>query len=165
MKNSKRVSTPAAALCAALLTLTALPSARADEATKPMALQSVMKQLGQDMQAVTAAISKEDWARVAELAPKIANHEQPPVMEKMRILTWLGTDAGKFRGFDGQVHQHGRRSGARRRPGGHRRIREAAAELPGLPSELPHGVHRSLLREALMTISLLRFERAPTSHG
>ncbi len=104
MKNSKRVSTPAAALCAALLTLTALPSARADEATKPMALQSVMKQLGQDMQAVTAAISKEDWARVAELAPKIANHEQPPVMEKMRILTWLGTDAGKFRGFDGQVH-------------------------------------------------------------
>lgn len=104
MKNAKRVSGPVTALCAALLALTVLPAARADEPTKPMALQGVMKQLGKDMQAVTAAISLEDWARVAELAPKIANHEQPPMMEKMRILTWLGTDAGKFRGFDGQVH-------------------------------------------------------------
>jgi cytochrome c556 len=104
MKNPKRVSAPVTALCAALLALAVLPAARADEETKPMALQGVMKQLGRDVQAVTAAISLEDWARVAELAPKIANHEQPPVMEKIRILTWLGTDAGKFRGFDGQVH-------------------------------------------------------------
>lgn len=104
MKNPKRVCAAVAALCAALLAPAVLPAARADEATKPMALQGVMKQLGQDMQAVTAAISLEDWTRVTELAPKIANHDQPPMMEKLRILTWLGTDAGKFRGFDGQVH-------------------------------------------------------------
>ena len=104
MKNAKRVAAPVTVLCAASITLAVLPATRAEEASKPMALHGVMEQLGQDMQAVTAAISKEDWAGVAELAPKIANHEQPPMMEKMRILTWLGTDAGRFRGFDGQVH-------------------------------------------------------------
>ncbi len=104
MKNAKRVSATAAALCAALLTLAWLPSTGAEEVAKPMALKGVMKQLGKDMQAVTAAISLEEWSRVAELAPRIADHDQPPAMEKMRILAWLGTDAGKFRGFDGQVH-------------------------------------------------------------
>lgn len=73
------------------------------EAAKPMALRAVMEKLGDDMQAVTGAISKEDWTLVAELAPKIAKHAQPPLKEKMRILTWAGSDAGKFRGFDGQV--------------------------------------------------------------
>ena len=72
-------------------------------ASKPMALRSVMEKLGRDMQAVTGAISKEEWALVAELAPKLAKHAEPPLAEKMRILTWLGTDAKKFRGFDGQV--------------------------------------------------------------
>jgi len=62
-----------------------------------------MERLDRDMQAVTGAISKEEWALVAELAPKLAKHAEPPLSEKMRILTWLGTDAGKFRGFDGQV--------------------------------------------------------------
>lgn len=69
-----------------------------------MALQRVMKQLGADMQLVTGAISREDWARVADLAPKIARHAEPPSTEKIRILSWLGTDAGRFRGFDAQVH-------------------------------------------------------------
>jgi hypothetical protein len=64
-----------------------------------------MDKLGRDMQAITGAISKEEWAVVAELAPKIANHAEPPVAEKMRILAWLGTDAGKFRSHDGQTHE------------------------------------------------------------
>lgn len=63
-----------------------------------------MDQLGRDMQAVTGAISREDWTLVTRLAPDIARHPEPPLSEKMRIITWLGTDAGKFRGFDGEVH-------------------------------------------------------------
>jgi len=74
------------------------------EAAKPMELRTVMNKLDHDMQAVTGAISKEDWPLVIELAPKIAKHAEPPVPEKMRILAWLGTEAGKFRGFDGNVH-------------------------------------------------------------
>lgn len=78
--------------------------AQSVEAAKPMALRTVMEKLGRDMQAVTGAISKEDWAMVAELAPRIAKHAEPPMSEKVRILAWLGADAGKFRGLDGQVH-------------------------------------------------------------
>lgn len=87
-----------------LATLATGLGAQSVEATKPMALRTVMENLGRDMQAVAGAISKEEWALVAELAPKIAKHAEPPMAEKMRILAWLGADAGKFRGFDGQVH-------------------------------------------------------------
>lgn len=93
-----------ATLCAALLCAAAASGAQTVEASRPMALREVMDQLGRDMQAVTGAISKEDWALVAELAPKIARHAEPPASEKIRILAWLATDAGKFRGFDAQVH-------------------------------------------------------------
>lgn len=81
------------------------PGVQSAETAKPMALRAVMDKLGRDMQTVTGAISTEDWKRVAELAPGIAKHAEPPISEKMRILAWLGTDAGKFRGFDGQVHE------------------------------------------------------------
>ena len=92
------------ALSVALATAATGLGAQSAEAAKPMALRSVMEKLGRDMQAVTGAISKEEWTLVAELAPKIAKHAEPPLGEKMRILGWLGSDAGKFRGFDGQVH-------------------------------------------------------------
>lgn len=88
-----------------LATSTTGLGAQSIEAAKPLALRAIMEKLGRDMQTVTGAISKEDWAMVAELAPKIAKHAEPPISEKVRILTWLGTDAGKFRGFDGQVHE------------------------------------------------------------
>ena len=91
------------ALSVALATAATGLGAQSAEAAKPMALRSVMERLGRDMQAVTGAISKEEWTLVAELAPKIAKHAEPPLGEKMRILGWLGTDAGKFRGIDGQV--------------------------------------------------------------
>ena len=91
------------ALSVALATAATGLGAQSAEAAKPMALRSVMEKLGRDMQAVTGAISKEEWTLVAELAPKIAKHAEPPLGEKMRILGWLGTDAGKFRGIDGQV--------------------------------------------------------------
>lgn len=78
--------------------------AQSVETAKPMELRTIMKRLDHDMQAVTGAISKEDWSLVAELAPRIAKHAEPPISEKMRILAWLGTEVGKFRGFDGRVH-------------------------------------------------------------
>ncbi len=89
---------------AMLASAAAVPRAQAADPDKPMALQAVMEKLGQDMQAITGAISREDWTLVAELAPKISRHAAPPLGEKMRILAWLGSDAGKFRGFDGQVN-------------------------------------------------------------
>jgi cytochrome c556 len=72
---------------------------------KPMALRAVMEKLGQDMQKVTLAIAKEDWPTITQLAAQIANHAEPPPTEKVQIIQWLGTEAPRFRGFDGQSHQ------------------------------------------------------------
>lgn len=73
------------------------------EVEKKTSLHKVMEKLGHDMEAVTTAISKEDWDSVAELAARIASHEEPEKSEKVEILTWLGDKAGKFRGFDLEV--------------------------------------------------------------
>ena len=71
---------------------------------KPLELRKIMQELGKDMQAITDAISYEDWARVANIAPRIAEHPEPSAIEKMRILTLIGTDAGKFESHDEITH-------------------------------------------------------------
>lgn len=77
-------------------------------AEEPMELRRIMQDLGEDMQAVTDGISREDWRLVAETAARIAEHPQPPVTEKVRILTFIGSDVARFRGFDEQTHQAGK---------------------------------------------------------
>lgn len=104
MNTFKYLAAVAAASVVVLIITTASFRVRAGEPSKPMALQGVMQQLDHDMQAITGAIATEDWASVARIAPTIARHPEPPLAEKVRILAWLGSDAGKFRGFDGQVH-------------------------------------------------------------
>ncbi|OGQ86395.1 MAG: cytochrome C [Deltaproteobacteria bacterium RIFOXYD12_FULL_56_24] len=74
---------------------------------KPLALHKIMQDLAADMQAVTDGISREDWALVAKIAPRIADHPQPPLTEKMRILSFIGSDAGKFKGHEEKNHQAG----------------------------------------------------------
>lgn len=113
------ISTIAAAAIMVLAGSAMADSGLSTEATKPLALRGVMERLGRDMQAATGAISKEDWVLVAALAPKIASHAEPPLPEKVRILSWLGSDAGRFRGFDGQAHDAATAMGeaAKRRDG------------------------------------------------
>lgn len=84
-----------------------LPASRAG-AEEPMELRRIMQDLGEDMQSVTDGISREDWRLVAEAAARIAEHPQPPVTEKVRILTFLGSEAARFRGFDEQTHRAGK---------------------------------------------------------
>ena len=47
-----------------------------------------MQELGRNMQAITGAISQEEWVQVVQLAPKVAAHPEPPLTEKMRILAY-----------------------------------------------------------------------------
>ena len=101
---SKSLSILAAALFMVLARAAVIVRAQAAESAKPVALEGVMEKLERDMQAVIGAISKEDWTMVAQPAPKIARRAKPPLPEKMRILGWLAADAGKFLGFDGQLH-------------------------------------------------------------
>lgn len=62
-----------------------------------------MQQLGDDMQTITGAIAMEDWDSVSQFAGKNAQHAEPPLSEKMRILAWLSSDASKFRRLDGRL--------------------------------------------------------------
>lgn len=85
--------------------LAGAPTALAANDVNSPTLQRIMLKLGEDMQQVTQAIAMEDWQRVAELAPGIGQHEQPPLAEKTRILRWLSSNAGQFRKFDTVVHE------------------------------------------------------------
>ena len=76
----------------------------ADKA-KPLVLLKIMQDLGKNMQGVTDGISREDWEMVGKIAPLIADHAQPPLAEKVRILAFAGTDAGKFKAYDEKTNQ------------------------------------------------------------
>lgn len=82
--------------------LCVVSGARADE---PLALQQVMRDLGQNMQVITDGISRGDWGQVERTAPLIADHPQPPFSEKMRIMAFMGTNMGKFKAYDGETHE------------------------------------------------------------
>ncbi|HET9452548.1 MAG TPA: cytochrome C [Aggregicoccus sp.] len=96
----------AAALAAAAGALL-LPSSRvaAADAARPLALRAIMRDMGKNLQVITDGISREDWALVERTAPLLAEHPQPPLGEKMRLLGFLGSKAGAFRDYDGQVRQ------------------------------------------------------------
>lgn len=74
-------------------------------AAEPLALQKIMKELGENMQVITDGISREDWALVEKTAPLIADHPQPPMAEKLRIMRFAGTRMGKFKAHDGETHE------------------------------------------------------------
>lgn len=75
------------------------------QAAESLELQKIMKDMGRHMQIVTDGISREDWETVARTAPLIANHPQPPLTEKMRIMAFMGSDMPRFKAFDGSTHE------------------------------------------------------------
>lgn len=89
----------------ALLTATLLFTAFSAQAAAPLALQQVMKDLGKNMQIVTDGISREDWVLVEHTAHLIGEHPEAPLEEKIRIMSFMGTNMGKFKAFDGQTHE------------------------------------------------------------
>lgn len=87
------------------LLVSGAPALAEAEPAKPLALRGIMQDLGRHMQTATLAIAREDWALVEKTAPLIASHPQPPLMEKTRILTFLGTDMGKYKSHDHKTHE------------------------------------------------------------
>lgn len=82
--------------------LCVVSGARADE---PLALQQVMRDLGKNMQIITDGISRGDWEQVEKTAPLIADHPQPPFSEKLRIISFMGTNMSKFKAHDGETNK------------------------------------------------------------
>lgn len=88
-----------------LFTVTGLFIAATDvHAAEPLALQKIMKELGRNMRVVADGISREDWELVARTAPLIADHPQPPLGEKMRVMGLVGSDMGRFKSHDRKTH-------------------------------------------------------------
>lgn len=75
------------------------------QAAEPLALQRVMKGLGQNLQIVTDGISREDWVLVKHTAHLIGEHPEAPLDEKRRIMGFMGSNMVKFKAFDAQTHE------------------------------------------------------------
>mgnify|MGYP000858714358 CR=1 FL=1 len=102
----KRCLTTTFSLSLGLTLLTAgAPALAAAESAQPLAMRGIMQDLGRHMQTVTLAIAREDWALVEKTAPLIAQHPQPPLMEKTRILRFVGTNMGKYKSHDHKTHE------------------------------------------------------------
>ncbi|MCW8956931.1 MAG: cytochrome C, partial [Gammaproteobacteria bacterium] len=65
-----------------------------------LALRKIMQDMGDNMQSITDGISREDWKLVEKNAALVAEHPQPPLGEKIRILSFIGSDVSKFKGYD-----------------------------------------------------------------
>lgn len=63
-------------------------------------LRTIMRDMGRNMQVIADAMSREDWARVEKTAPRLADRPQPSMAEKIRLLGFLGGEAGAFRAYD-----------------------------------------------------------------
>ena len=105
IKSSKFRLTFAATVIAAISGAAEIRFTQAASPAKSMALRAVMKSLGRNMQTMTDAISKEDWAVVAETASKIAHHAEPPPPERRLIIDWLGSNSETFEALDEQTHE------------------------------------------------------------
>ena len=79
-----------------------------ETAPEPLALQKIMRDMGKNMQVIADGISREDWKLIEKTATLIADHPQPPLNEKIRILTYVGTDVSKFKSHDGKTHEAAR---------------------------------------------------------
>ncbi|HSH30029.1 MAG TPA: cytochrome c [Thiohalobacter sp.] len=73
-------------------------------AADPHSLRGIMQELGRQMGTLTQAIMADDRETIVAAAAAIADHPQPPLSERIRILGSLGTAAPAFRQADKDVH-------------------------------------------------------------
>jgi len=92
--------------CAYLIALGRAGLPVASAAAEPLVLQGIMKDMGRNMQAIVDGLAREDYVVVEKAALAIADHPQPPVGERMRILSFIGSDAPRFKVFDGETHDN-----------------------------------------------------------
>jgi len=98
-------------LIAGIAHLIMFPQAFAEttpETAEPMALHKIMEDMGKNMQTIVDGISHEDWVLVEKTAPLIANHPQPPMSEKKKIMAFFAADMSKFKSYDTKTHDAAR---------------------------------------------------------
>ena len=80
----------------------------AEDKLEPLALRTIMSDMGENMQAITDGISLENWQQVEKNAALIADHPQPPMAEKKRIMSLFGAKMAEFKTLDGKTHDAAR---------------------------------------------------------
>ena len=93
MSDKQRYSWITATALASILSASAY-------ANEPPSLLQIMQQLGRDLNQISDGMLSEDYAAIAKAAQAIAEHPQPPVAERTKIIGGLGADAGRFRQGD-----------------------------------------------------------------
>lgn len=106
MKHKRTFKASIAIGMVSTLLATTSPISWADDSAMvtPLALRKIMQDLGKNMQTITDGISRGDWELVERIAALVADHPQPPLSEKMRIMGFVGTNMGKFKTYDGETH-------------------------------------------------------------
>ena len=89
-------------LCFIAIVLAGLSSMPAG--AEEFSLLQIMQQLGRDLNQISDGMWREDYAAIAAAAQSIAEHPQPPMAERSKIISGLGADAGRFRQGDQTVH-------------------------------------------------------------
>lgn len=112
---------------AALAGCAAQPAPRAEEGA--LALRGIMRDMGRELTAAADALLREDYYAVERSASRLAAHAQPPAEERVRIITWLGGEAARFKGFDDEVHGHAQALAAAARERQPRPVLEAFSKL------------------------------------
>lgn len=98
----------AASVVAALCLPTLIAAETKSSGAERSALSAIMRGMSRNMQIIADGIAREDWALIAETAPLIADHPRPPLADKIRILSMLGTDSTKFKSHDQQTNRAAR---------------------------------------------------------
>ena len=109
MRFQRRFQTPITIGMAGALLAGASAGCLADDGAtnaKPLALRTIMQEMGKNMQIVTDGISRGDWELVEKTTPPIADHRQPPDAEKARIIGFFGAEMGRFKAYDTETHDH-----------------------------------------------------------
>ncbi len=86
--------------------LTGVVAGAALPARAELQLKSIMTDLSARMQAVVVAIGAGDFAEIESNASVIADHDKPPMTERMKILGFLKSRASQFKKMDGKVHDN-----------------------------------------------------------
>lgn len=81
-----------------------LPCAPAFAEEAQDSLLDIMRQLDADTVALTSSLMTENWSAMSAAAKAIADHPKVPMVERVKILSELGSEAPAFRSFDTQVH-------------------------------------------------------------
>jgi len=76
-----------------------------EQPSEPLVLKKIMQDMGENMQVIVDGISREDWELVEKTTPLIANHPQPLMEERVKVLSFINKDASKFKSYDGKTHE------------------------------------------------------------